>query len=261
MRKHFITRNPVGLIAGASMMALLVACGGGETEAEEAAAEIEEAADATADAVSEAAEDAAAAAEEAAGDAQDAMEDAADDAEEAMEDAEEDTMTATEQAAAAAGGAVTAASAAASAAGAAAADKVANVQNAASDAVASAQNAVQSAADKGAETVNAAYANLTGDAAKGRRVFAVCGSCHSVKPGENRVGPSLAGVVGREAGSVEGFSYSEANANSGIVWTEGVLFEYLEAPQEYIPGTKMIYPGLKTEQDRADVIAYLKEQS
>ena len=254
MRKHSITRNPIGLIAGASMMALLVACGGGESEAEQAAEEIEEAADATADAVSEAADDAAAAADEAADDAEATLEDVTEDADAAMEDAKEDTMTAAEKAAAAAGGAVTAASAAA-------ADKVANVQQAASDAGAAAQKAVQDAADKGAETVNAAYAALTGDAAKGRRVFAVCGSCHSVKPGENRVGPSLAGVVGRPAGSVEGFSYSDANANSGIVWSEGVLFEYLEAPQEYIPGTKMIFPGLKKEQDRADVIAYLKEQS
>ena len=108
------------------------------------------------------------------------------------------------------------------------------------------------------EDVIAAYAALEGDAAKGKRVFTKCMSCHAVKEGQNRVGPSLYGVVGREAGTVEGFKYSDANANSGIVWTEEILFEYLEDPRGYLPGTKMIFNGLPKEQDRADVIAYLK---
>ncbi|MHA7871049.1 MAG: cytochrome c family protein, partial [Hyphococcus sp.] len=62
-------------------------------------------------------------------------------------------------------------------------------------------------------------------------------------------------------GSVPNFNYSDANKNSGIVWTEDILFAYLENPQEYIPGTRMIFPGLPSEQDRADVIAYLKDAS
>lgn len=98
---------------------------------------------------------------------------------------------------------------------------------------------------------------LGGDPAAGKRVFIKCMSCHAVKEGQNKVGPSLYGIVGRPAGSVEGFNYSEANAESGIVWTKDVMFEYLEDPQGYIPGTKMIFPGLPSEQERRDVIAYL----
>ncbi|WP_439533282.1 c-type cytochrome [Polymorphobacter sp.] len=105
------------------------------------------------------------------------------------------------------------------------------------------------------------YASLTGDAAKGERVFAQCKACHVVEAGVNRVGPSLAAVVGRTAGSIEGFKYSPANKNSGLVWTEEQLFTYLEAPQKTIPGTYMAFAGLKNPQDRADVIAFLKTKA
>lgn len=110
------------------------------------------------------------------------------------------------------------------------------------------------ASDDGAVVV----AGFTGDAANGQRVFTQCRTCHQVQPGRNMVGPSLYGILGREAGSVEGFRYSDANANSGIVWTEEVMYEYLENPARYIPGTIMAFPGLRREQDRVDVIAYLK---
>jgi len=102
------------------------------------------------------------------------------------------------------------------------------------------------------------YASFTGDAAKGKRVFAQCMTCHAVQEGRNNVGPSLYQIVGRTAGSVEGFKYSDANKNSGLVWTEEQLFTYLENPQATIPGTIMAFPGLRNPQDRADVIAYLK---
>jgi len=102
------------------------------------------------------------------------------------------------------------------------------------------------------------YASYTGDAAKGKRVFAQCMTCHAVQEGRNNVGPSLYQIVGRTAGTVEGFKYSDANKGSGIVWTEEQLFTYLENPQATIPGTIMAFPGLKNPQDRADVIAYLK---
>ncbi|MEO1045549.1 MAG: cytochrome c family protein [Pseudomonadota bacterium] len=122
----------------------------------------------------------------------------------------------------------------------------------------------EEAAEEGAEAEaegGADLAGLTGDAAAGKVVFSQCRTCHEVKEGVNKVGPSLAGIVGRQAGSVEGFSYSTANANSGITWTEDVLFEYLKDPRGYLPGTKMIFNGLPNDQDRANVIAYLKDPS
>ncbi|MFN7178847.1 c-type cytochrome [Hyphomonas sp.] len=105
------------------------------------------------------------------------------------------------------------------------------------------------------------YAAYTGDAAKGKRVFAQCMTCHAVQEGRNNVGPSLYQIVGRESGTIPGFKYSAANQNSDVVWTEENLFEYLENPQAYIPGTIMAFPGLRNPQDRADVIAYLKNPS
>jgi len=102
------------------------------------------------------------------------------------------------------------------------------------------------------------FASLTGDAAKGEKVFGQCKTCHVAEKGVNRVGPSLHGVIGRTAGSIEGFKYSPANKNSGIVWSEEQLFTYLEAPQKTIKGTYMAFAGLKNPQDRADVVAYLK---
>ncbi len=102
-----------------------------------------------------------------------------------------------------------------------------------------------------------AYADLTGDAAAGQKVFIKCQTCHVLEEGQNKVGPHLEGVVGRTAGSVEGFNYSTANADSGIVWSKDILFEYLENPQEYIPGTRMAFPGIKDAQERADLIEYL----
>ena len=101
-------------------------------------------------------------------------------------------------------------------------------------------------------------AGLTGNPEAGARVFARCRSCHVLDEGVNRNGPSLYGIIGRTAGSVEGFRYSPANADSGIVWTEEIMFEYLENPREYIPGTYMAFPGLRAPQDRADVIAYIQ---
>lgn len=105
------------------------------------------------------------------------------------------------------------------------------------------------------------FASLTGDAAAGEKAFAVCKTCHGVVEGKNMVGPSLHGLLGRTSGTVPGYSYSTANKNSGIVWNEAKLFQYLETPQRIIPGTKMTYTGLKDPQKRADVIAYLKTQS
>jgi len=105
------------------------------------------------------------------------------------------------------------------------------------------------------------YASFTTDAAAGEKVFAACRTCHVFDEGVNRVGPSLHKIVGRNAGSVPGFSYSDANKNSGITWTPEVLFEYLKDPKAYVPGTKMAYPGVKDDQKRANLVAYLEAQS
>jgi cytochrome c len=96
-----------------------------------------------------------------------------------------------------------------------------------------------------------------GNAAAGEKVFAQCKTCHVTDKGVNRVGPSLHGVVGRKSGTVPGFKYSAANLKSGVTWTAPVLFQYLEAPMKFMPGTKMAFAGLKKPQDRADVIAFL----
>lgn len=106
-----------------------------------------------------------------------------------------------------------------------------------------------------AETVT--LASLTADAARGERAFAQCRACHSVDPGRNMVGPSLHGVVGREAGSVPNYAYSAANRDSHLVWDRETLFTYLESPMRAMPGTKMTYM-MRDAQQRADVIAYLE---
>jgi cytochrome c len=112
-----------------------------------------------------------------------------------------------------------------------------------------------------ADATPVTYASLTGDPVAGEKTFAQCKACHQAVAGKNGVGPSLAGIVGRTAGQVAGFSYSAANKNSGVTWTEETMFEYLEAPQKFMPGTKMAFAGLKKPQDRANVIAYLKTKS
>jgi cytochrome c len=97
------------------------------------------------------------------------------------------------------------------------------------------------------------------DAEAGARVFRTqCGACHVVDAGKNRVGPSLAGIVGRVSGTVEGFRYSAANKNANITWTPEVLDKYLLNPKEMIPGTTMAYVGLRNATQRADLIAYLE---
>ncbi len=104
-----------------------------------------------------------------------------------------------------------------------------------------------------------------GDTENGADVYKKCRACHDVGPeAKNKVGPLLNGIVGRAAGTIEGYNYSEANKQAGakgLVWTEEVLFKYLEAPLTFMPGTKMAFAGLKDEQDRKDVIAYLKKFS
>lgn len=108
-------------------------------------------------------------------------------------------------------------------------------------------------------TLSSGAAQAQGDSANGESLFARCRACHSLEAGQNKVGPTLHGVFGREAGGVEGYSYSDALENADVVWNEETLDPWLENPREFIPGNKMIFPGLRDEQDRQDLIAYLKE--
>jgi cytochrome c len=98
------------------------------------------------------------------------------------------------------------------------------------------------------------------DAAAGEKVFAQCRACHQVGPtARNLVGPKLNGLFGRKAGTVDGYNYTDANKNSGITWNEAVFAEYIKNPRQKIPGTKMVYAGLKDEQRIKDLTAYLKQ--
>jgi len=95
------------------------------------------------------------------------------------------------------------------------------------------------------------------DIEAGKQTFRQCSACHAVDPGRNMVGPSMHGVVGREIASVEGFRYSDALSGLEGDWTLEELSAWLENPRDYAPGNRMGYPGLKDEQDRANVIAYM----
>ncbi len=96
------------------------------------------------------------------------------------------------------------------------------------------------------------------DAAAGAIVFKTqCAVCHQVIPDKKGIGPNLFGVVGRSAGSVAGFKYTDANKNSGLTWDAATLDRYLQAPRDVVPGTAMPYAGLKDDTQRANLIAYL----
>ncbi len=103
-----------------------------------------------------------------------------------------------------------------------------------------------------------------GDAEKGAKVYKKCKACHTVDKEKNKVGPHLVNIIGRAAGSVEGYKYSKAmkaKAEEGLMWDEANLDAYLKKPKDFIPKTKMAFPGLKKDDQRADIIAYLKSKA
>jgi len=100
------------------------------------------------------------------------------------------------------------------------------------------------------------------DVAAGEKSFNKCRACHQVgETAKNIVGPVLNGLFGRKSGSIEGFSYTDANKNSGIEWNEAVFAEYIKDPKAKIPGTKMAFAGIKNEQEVKDLTAFLKQFS
>ena len=94
------------------------------------------------------------------------------------------------------------------------------------------------------------------DAEHGKTIFKACATCHATDHA-NRVGPGLGEIIGRKAGTVPGFRYSDAMKKSGIVWDTKTLDAYLEAPQKVVPGNRMPYAGLKDPTDRTDLVAYV----
>ena len=99
------------------------------------------------------------------------------------------------------------------------------------------------------------------DADAGKKVFNPCRACHVLDQPTNRIGPHLVGLIGRKAGSVEGFSYSDAMKNSGITWDEESLSKYLKVPKGFIAGNKMAFAGVKKDDGLKNLIAYLKEET
>jgi len=113
------------------------------------------------------------------------------------------------------------------------------------------------AAQRQAQTTAQPVTSSGGDREQGRQVYRKCQACHSLEPGKNGIGPTLAAIVGKRAGSEPGYAYSPALRASGLSWDVATLDQYLLDPQKSVPGNKMPFPGLKTENERRDVIAYL----
>jgi len=98
------------------------------------------------------------------------------------------------------------------------------------------------------------------DPVNGKKVFKKCVACHSLQEGKNKIGPSLYNLLDRKAGSVKGYKYSKAMKNSGVVWNEESLDEFLTKPRKFIPKTKMSFRGIKNKSLRDDLIFFLKQK-
>ena len=106
----------------------------------------------------------------------------------------------------------------------------------------------------------AGTAALAQDAAAGKTSFNKCMACHAIGEGaKNKVGPELNGIDGRKSGTAEGYSYSDANKNSGITWNKEQFLDYIKDPRVKIPGTKMIFAGIKNEKEATDLWAFVAQ--
>ena len=110
-------------------------------------------------------------------------------------------------------------------------------------------------------TCSASLAHAQGDAARGEKKFEDCAACHSLMAGENGVGPSLAGVIGRKAATLDDYRYSPALKRSNIVWSPQTLETFIADPQKAVPANRMPYAGMTNAGERADLIAYLQKMS
>lgn len=123
------------------------------------------------------------------------------------------------------------------------------------------EQAAPQAAAAGGEDLAAMMANA--DLNRGKTLFLQCRACHSLsaanEPG--KIGPTLYGVIGRAAGTVPGFEYSDAVTQSGLTWTAEDISAWLERPGDFLPGNKMVFIGIKNAQDRANVLAYIQQES
>jgi cytochrome c len=103
-----------------------------------------------------------------------------------------------------------------------------------------------------------AGSSMAADVEAGKAAFKKCALCHTTEAGKNKIGPSLFGIIGRKSATLDGFNYSEAMKKFDHIWDEGTLDEYLADPRGTVPGTKMVFPGIKDKTERQDVIAYLE---
>ncbi|MCT7374295.1 c-type cytochrome [Chelativorans salis] len=103
--------------------------------------------------------------------------------------------------------------------------------------------------------------NASADAERGKQVFRKCQACHSLEPGDNKVGPSLHGIMGQPAGHVEGYTYSSALEKSELVWDDETMGNWLRSPRKLVKGTKMAFPGLRKDGEIEDVIEYIRASS
>src|SRR5947209_5992537 len=122
--------------------------------------------------------------------------------------------------------------------------------------MAAAPAAIQTS-EQGVPAPKTEVAAVSGDVATGKLVFRKCQACHSLEPGKNGLGPSLSGIIGKKASSVTNYNYSPAMKSSSLTWDVATLEAYLTDPQKWVPGNKMPFPGLKTENERKAVIAFL----